>query len=982
MRGRQARAAVRGLWIGIGCASLVALAVTLKSALDRSGSSSDAYAGPSLVVAVIGGVVSVTALLADALRDQTGTAVPADPAEDRVRAADALAGAVRAQWSEEARLRRLQDPEPLNTRWRTADRLLRDDPRNIHRGGPEPTPQDGRYTLSRVTRAFASVPSRRLVVLGAPGSGKSVLATCFTLDLLNEREPGTAVPVVFPLTTWDPETSGLRAWLAGRLAAEYRPLAAAAEGGTLAAALLDARLVLPVLDGFDELPPAVRGNALRALNAELDDDLPVLLTSRTSAWRDAVTTHDVLTGAEVVELLPLDLPEAAAYLERTARPVRLPDGTRGTVWTPVLSALRPQPRGLAAHALCETLSSPLMVALARTVYGDGAPRDPAELLDARRFGTTDRIEAHLLDAFVPAAFGAGGTVEGARRGAVAQRRLAWLARELERRGTGRFAWWGLYAGLPAVVRVGAVALLALTAMFAPALPLVVPAAGSTGSLFVVGGWPTLVANLLGDLLGLVVGLVWLLPRTASSGARRVPLRSRLLFLLVVCTGIGVGFGVTDTGFLGFRPRSGTEGLLPEFSGGVAIGVLLMMLFSAAGLPRRAEPLGFPWCGSHGGRLAARTGGAVLACAAGLPLFGSPLVRPADSAWSTIAALTCVTAGAIFFVAGQRPSARTTGAGSYGRQFFGRFLAGALRGFAVGLALGMCFVLALGAVCGAVGAARVASAPDLDGHRSSTWAHEVRPDGTRVVASLHAIPLLLVDSTSSDATAAYPGHLTPLGCHTATRTCDRFTAYVTFIGSDGTVRADIAGHDTAEAAGLFSELPLRSRAWLAYDAPAPMILGRLVSLVPVGVLMGVLGGLASGLYRALDIPSEPMRAAGPGATLRTDRLASLARATLVAVSAGGVCLLLSRLRGLPDSVDTATIQLWLPLGTAALALSAWAQFAVARCWLALTGKLPWRLMAFLDEAHRRGVLRQSGAHYEFRHLRLQQRLARVRDEVDH
>jgi len=37
-------------------------------------------------------------------------------------------------------------------------------------------------------------------------------------------------------------------------------------------------------------------------------------------------------------------------------------------------------------------------------------------------------------------------------------------------------------------------------------------------------------------------------------------------------------------------------------------------------------------------------------------------------------------------------------------------------------------------------------------------------------------------------------------------------------------------------------------------------------------------------------------------------------------------------------------------------------------------LPFGFMAFLDDAHRRGVLRQVGAVYEFRHARLQERLA--------
>lgn len=52
-----------------------------------------------------------------------------------------------------------------------------------------------------------------------------------------------------------------------------------------------------------------------------------------------------------------------------------------------------------------------------------------------------------------------------------------------------------------------------------------------------------------------------------------------------------------------------------------------------------------------------------------------------------------------------------------------------------------------------------------------------------------------------------------------------------------------------------------------------------------------------------------------------------------------------------------------------------RFAIARCWLALRGKLPWRLMGFLADAHQqRGVLRQVGAVYQFRHIQLQRRLA--------
>lgn len=59
-------------------------------------------------------------------------------------------------------------------------------------------------------------------------------------------------------------------------------------------------------------------------------------------------------------------------------------------------------------------------------------------------------------------------------------------------------------------------------------------------------------------------------------------------------------------------------------------------------------------------------------------------------------------------------------------------------------------------------------------------------------------------------------------------------------------------------------------------------------------------------------------------------------------------------------------------------SAWAHFLLARPWLASRGRLPWRLMAFLADAHRRGVLRQAGGVYQFRHALLRDRLAATGD----
>ncbi|WP_326671363.1 MULTISPECIES: hypothetical protein [unclassified Streptomyces] len=61
----------------------------------------------------------------------------------------------------------------------------------------------------------------------------------------------------------------------------------------------------------------------------------------------------------------------------------------------------------------------------------------------------------------------------------------------------------------------------------------------------------------------------------------------------------------------------------------------------------------------------------------------------------------------------------------------------------------------------------------------------------------------------------------------------------------------------------------------------------------------------------------------------------------------------------------------------LTMTAWCQWvALCRIWLPLRGRLSWALIAFLDDAHERGVLLRSGAVYRFGHARLQDQLSRT------
>src|SRR5262249_24102311 len=102
-------------------------------------------------------------------------------------------------------------------------------------------------TLEEVATYYHALRPGRLVITGAPGAGKTVLALHLMLLLLADRAPGGPVPVRLSLSTFDPNRNKLDDWLADHLTRPYRLRP------TAAAALVDARLILPVLDGLDEM---------------------------------------------------------------------------------------------------------------------------------------------------------------------------------------------------------------------------------------------------------------------------------------------------------------------------------------------------------------------------------------------------------------------------------------------------------------------------------------------------------------------------------------------------------------------------------------------------------------------------------------------------------------------------------------------------------------------------------------------------------
>ncbi|MEU5696910.1 NACHT domain-containing protein [Actinosynnema sp. NPDC020468] len=359
--------------------------------------------------------------------------------------ADLLAHAAETQWREEESRRRLHDPFPLRTRWRPADERLSDHWANVART-PAGTLADLGGELDEITAFYRGLPSGRLVVLGRAGIGKTSAAVRLVLDLLDTREPGEPVPVLVNLGGWDSTGTSLRTWLVDGLVRDYPALARRGPTGkSLAAALVDARRVLPVLDGLDEIAAPIRAAVLEELNAT---SAPVVITSRADEYAAAVGKADVLTRAACVHLVDLALDDVIGYLPLTTR--KTSEGG-ATAWDPVLERLRSRPHDRATAALAALLTTPLMVSLARTAYSDTSGEDPSELLDTTRFATREVLEDHLFSSFVPAAFRSGAG-EPRRDVDRVLRHLSAAARHLTDTGTQDLAWWQLGTAVPARLR--------------------------------------------------------------------------------------------------------------------------------------------------------------------------------------------------------------------------------------------------------------------------------------------------------------------------------------------------------------------------------------------------------------------------------------------------------------------------------------------------------------------------------------------------
>jgi len=192
-----------------------------------------------------------------------------------------------------------------------------------------------------------NLAQQELLILGEPGAGKSTLLLELARYLVEQAEQDTEqpLPILLPLPSWANKRLELQEWLIEQLALFY------AVPRKLSEQWVKMELVLPLLDGLDEMDKTAHPACIEAINMYHRDHLhPLVVCSRTQEY-DTAATRERLALHTAVVVQPLSKEQVDMHLAALGKP---------------LVALR---RALKKNAtLAELTTTPLMLQVLMLTY--------------------------------------------------------------------------------------------------------------------------------------------------------------------------------------------------------------------------------------------------------------------------------------------------------------------------------------------------------------------------------------------------------------------------------------------------------------------------------------------------------------------------------------------------------------------------------------------------------------------------------------
>jgi hypothetical protein len=241
-----------------------------------------------------------------------------------------------------------------------------------------------------------------LLILGQPGAGKTTLLLELTRDLLARaaQDERHLIPVVFNLSSWAEHRGALADWLVDELNKRYDV------PRKLAQAWVEADVILPLLDGLDEVVPDHRAACVETINAFLHEHglLPLVVCSRVADY-EALAVRLRLPSA--VRIQSLSRQQVESYVDQA-----------GASLAGLRTVLQRD------ESLWELLNTPLMLSVVALAY-QGRTAD-----EIHSSGTLEEHRMQLFAAYTDAMFHRRAKATPYTREQT-ERWLMWLARAMK-----------------------------------------------------------------------------------------------------------------------------------------------------------------------------------------------------------------------------------------------------------------------------------------------------------------------------------------------------------------------------------------------------------------------------------------------------------------------------------------------------------------------------------------------------------------------
>lgn len=286
----------------------------------------------------------------------------------------------------------VEQPDAVkNNAWAT---LIQTPSQPPESASPPPSVVDAFYALNELTRT--------LLILGAPGSGK----TTALLDLAREaiaraeQDATLPIPVIFNLASWAVKRQAMAAWLVNEFNDKYYV------ARTVSQPWVEKNKLLLLLDGLDEVAAEYQNECIVALNVlRAEHNMPIVVCCRVEEY---ATLPVQLQFQRAILLQPLTLSQLEQQLRRAT-------GAEFSTLTAILQR---------DNALQEMAQNPLMLnTMLRAFHGA-----PAQW---QMLGATDSPRRFVFDIYVQRVFLQHGSPQQRYPQKQTLQWLRWLAQEMD-----------------------------------------------------------------------------------------------------------------------------------------------------------------------------------------------------------------------------------------------------------------------------------------------------------------------------------------------------------------------------------------------------------------------------------------------------------------------------------------------------------------------------------------------------------------------